>query len=265
MYLELYGALQALQVQQLATEDLRAILMNKKSDWPDALYEIRDVRHRAAGHPTKTTKSSKFNRPEGYHGIIRMTMRPGGFDLNSWEQENEGEFEYRHRSVDVLGLIRQQEDLVTVLVEEIVATMENDEEAHRSRFRDSSAAACLNGREYPVQKVLILDPQVGSWATTHLESLLDAFVAELRRRTPFASMVYPSVTTYVESARYDLTKLGSYFDGNPNGLEVGIAEALGRDIERLLDDLVELAIEIDRDYGSDGGPGNNASETAEDS
>jgi hypothetical protein len=72
-YLQVYGVLQALVVQQDAVREV-AKALNLPTELSPVLKEIRDVRNMAVGHPT-----SRFGGTSHY--ITRVSMRWEGFTL----------------------------------------------------------------------------------------------------------------------------------------------------------------------------------------
>jgi hypothetical protein len=80
-YLEAFGVLQALTIQQDAVRKLHEILtgasINLEAAYPE-LKEVRDIRVRVAGHPVEGKGGSHF--------MIRYTVSKGGFELWSYDQ-----------------------------------------------------------------------------------------------------------------------------------------------------------------------------------
>jgi len=79
-YLEIYGVLQALTIQQDAVRELHSIIvggsLNLEASYPE-VRAIRDIRVKAAGHPVSGKNSSHF--------IVRHSVGKWGFELWSFD------------------------------------------------------------------------------------------------------------------------------------------------------------------------------------
>lgn len=126
-YLEIYGLLQALQLQQDAVIHLAEALGLPISikDFPN-LSKIRDIRNRSVGHPTKKDRP----KPTSYHFISRITLGKEGFKLESFIN-GDAYFE------DILALqliVEQKSDITAILTIIKTELMKRDKE-HKLMFK----------------------------------------------------------------------------------------------------------------------------------
>jgi hypothetical protein len=102
-YLEIFGVLQALFVQQDAVRQLYRIVtggaINLETEYPD-IKAIRDVRVRVAGHPVGGAGGSHF--------IVRYTVSKWGFELWKYDQTGGRTTE----EVNLPGLIKKTLDRI---------------------------------------------------------------------------------------------------------------------------------------------------------
>ena len=137
-YLHIYGALQALFVQQDAVDNLHTSL---KIRYPReaCIQEIRDIRNYAAGHPTNKTEKGvegAFNFVhfgKGYpYQFHLMTVYPG--------KSNDGGLKSKHRDVDLADLIATQGSVFMKVLDDLVVTLKEEEVEHRKKFGDKKSA-----------------------------------------------------------------------------------------------------------------------------
>lgn len=137
-YLYIYGLLQALNIQQDAINNLNSSLFNEitdyKNDYP-ILYEIRENRNKAIGHPTKRGNDASF------HNIDRTSISKEGFTLASYFPKT-GE-KSTFQKIDIVGSIKQQSKLVNEILEKVMRQLENDFEAHRLKFKGQRLRALV--------------------------------------------------------------------------------------------------------------------------
>jgi len=100
LYLQTYGLLQALVMQQDAVFDLCKVLGSPraKAEFP-GLATVRTARVSVAGHPTKRQRDGA-----GPHGLVQMSLHREGFEVMSFSPASP-----RFKHISTLGLIRGQE------------------------------------------------------------------------------------------------------------------------------------------------------------
>lgn len=181
LYLATYGLLQALIIQQDAVGLLMTCLERKYDPHTDRrLKEIRDVRVRAAGHPSRTRPRS--DRSAEYHSIARVSLSTEGFSMMSATGPNNSMEE-----ISLARLKEEQQQAIGDALEALLAQLEREEEDHRALFRDERLAGYLAGVP-------------GAWATVRatvagddsgppiaipaqeIRSAVTSFVAAMNRR-----------------------------------------------------------------------------------
>ncbi len=96
-YLDLYGLLQVLYVQQIALNGICESFGLPSILNEPCLKNVRSDRNDSIGHPT--------NRSTGlYHYIVRISITKSGYDLLSFDKNNK----MNHRNISVLKLITDQ-------------------------------------------------------------------------------------------------------------------------------------------------------------
>lgn len=129
-YLYIYGLMQALNIQQDASNNLLSALFNRttdfKQEYPD-LYEIREHRNNSIGHPTKRGKDKSF------HFIGRASISKNGFRLASYFPKT-GE-KSKFEDIDVLKCIKTQNELISKILNDTMNKLQSDFEEHKLKFK----------------------------------------------------------------------------------------------------------------------------------
>ncbi len=114
-YLEVYGVLQAMVVQQDAVRRI-AESIGVQADQHDILKKIRDIRNQAIGHPT--------NRCDGTsHYITRVTMRWEGFRLLTAGHESDERDSSTY--IDLADIIPKQRSIIVSTLAKCADEMES--------------------------------------------------------------------------------------------------------------------------------------------
>ena len=116
-YIYIYGVLQAFVVQQ---DSVRHLLGSLDIPSPldesslSSLMDIREIRNRVAGHPTKTgtDEGNMFNL------MPRNQINNKGFQLNAHYMD-EDELKFKHETIDVHNLIAAQRQILIGVLEEV--------------------------------------------------------------------------------------------------------------------------------------------------
>ena len=120
-YIYIYGVLQAFVVQQ---DSVRHLLDSLDIPSPldpsslESLMNIREIRNRVAGHPTKTgtDEGNTFNF------IPQNQIKNKEFQLNAYYMD-ENELEFKHETVNVHNLIATQRQVLIGVLEEVSKTL----------------------------------------------------------------------------------------------------------------------------------------------
>lgn len=129
-YLRTYGVLQVLFVQQDALinllESLDAAAVNL-DDHPE-LRQIRDIRHRSVGHPTKRRFWDR-KKPPSYHGIVQISLTDESFQVYSNSEGGSWELE----SISIPELIAQQQASAAQILSDAIAWLDGEAAPHPRR------------------------------------------------------------------------------------------------------------------------------------
>ena len=117
-YLKTYGVLQALFVQQDALVTLLESLdvSFDLDDYPD-LRNIREIRNRSTGHPTKIERGKRIS----YHGIVQISLKDESFQFYSDSEDGEWELQ----SINVPRLIAEQGACAAQILERAIAQLQS--------------------------------------------------------------------------------------------------------------------------------------------
>lgn len=127
-YLLVYGALQALFIQQDAVVNLcQALVINYVPH--RLLTEIRNIRNDSTGHPTKRGGG----KGQAYNFIGRFSLTKGGFDLMTTYPDDRQPL-FRHVSIE--SLIEDQRNVLQKVLTEVLGRLKEEEANHRAKYRD---------------------------------------------------------------------------------------------------------------------------------
>ena len=147
-YLRIYGALQALFVQQEAIKNLHeAIKIPYTED--ASLEKIRHIRIDAAGHPTKRGNKKAFNF------ITRLTLSAQEFHLMTLypTKSDSKKLNSKHADINVPDLIATQKRIFKDVLNNVIETLEEEEVNHRKKFADKKLADAFQHTTYPFTKI----------------------------------------------------------------------------------------------------------------
>jgi hypothetical protein len=148
-YLYIYGIMQALNIQQDAANNLLHALFNRtvdyKIEYPN-LYEIREHRNNAVGHPTNRGNDKSF------HLIGRSTISKKGFSLASYFPKTEEKSKFE--KIDIMNCIQIQNKLVTEILKETMDKLQLDFEQHKLKFKGQKLSNLIhNNLDYHISKL----------------------------------------------------------------------------------------------------------------
>jgi hypothetical protein len=254
-YLAVYGLLQALVVQQDALDSLCGSLRISQAtrDYPK-LKMIRDIRIESIGHPTKRTRTGK-GQPPSYHFIVRMTLRPTGFQLHS--QYDDGRFE----SKDILipELVADQTSCVSGILSSVINRLKHEDAIHKEKFRMEKLASCFAASlDYDCRKVLEAttvreDAVHAAVSLLMIKDALQAFREALAKRG-LGLDTYDCIKHVYGRVEYAVGELEEFFGAVKSGQETKIHEnaayMFAFFVQQKIEDLRDMAREIDSDYSS---------------
>ena len=183
-YLCIYGALQALFVQQEGIKNLHEALSISYTE-DSSLEKIRHTRIDAAGHPTNRGNKKAFNF------INRGTLSRHKFQLMTLYRVNSGsgELDSKHENVNVRDLIATQKGIFVEVLKNVIETLQEEEVEHRKQFVGKKLISAFQHTSYPFQKVLEATLSTKSphaeLVGTHINQILksiETFKSGLRER-----------------------------------------------------------------------------------
>jgi hypothetical protein len=251
LYLTTYGVLQAFVTQQDAVAHLAAALGHpiggwgtRKMDWtkhPD-LLGARDVRNRAAGHPSKTWPIG--SAPEEYHAVIQGTLQAGHFEMHSFSATSD-----RRTQVDVTGLAADQQARVGDLLERLRDALVEEDRQHKVAFQDERLSDLFAGIDYALEKIT---GALGGWEVDAmaqggldvLTGTLDTFRDALAAR----GLSVDSVNFIYSELDFPLERIRQVLDAGGSDDERKNAYYLAKYVRAQLDELGTIAVEIDDKY-----------------
>lgn len=249
-YLLVYGALQALFIQQDAVIHLAEALggpPDKEILADPRLRKAREIRNQAIGHPTRKDLPKKL--PASTHQISRISLTQAGFDMLS---ADEGGGTHISR-VSVSGLIADQRQAIAELLESIDHQLEDEDQKARLRFKNERLVDLFPGSlGYAFQKLYEAtrgDPH-GILGPPHLEmikGLLKAFSQALERRGLSVDS-YSGVKDWFAEVEHPLEELGRFYSAADGAVHPKTAAILVGHLERELAELKGMAAEIDEDW-----------------
>lgn len=253
-YLSLYGLLQALFLQQDAIDNLCESLKI-----PDTIYnyprliEIREIRHNSIGHPTKINRGKEKNKLPSYHFISRPSLCSNSFTLLSCYSDGENKF----RDITITDLITDQKEHISRILEQIITKLENEEKAHKEKFRMEKLVSVFPPHlQYDLSKLREGTRKneraaQGDIAVQSVRRTLQEFKRTLSKRG-IELETYDSINYLYKELEYPLVKLEEFFQSIINDKDPKIdkeaAHIYADFVERKIEELKNIAKEIDNDY-----------------
>ncbi|HXJ44045.1 MAG TPA: hypothetical protein VNH18_32460 [Bryobacteraceae bacterium] len=257
-YLVLYGALQAMYMQEDALEGLVRVLTGddkyKIEQEPEAA-RIRQVRHDAVGHPTKqggiNIKRNGEPNEQVSHAIVRHSMETARFEVIRSSNLSGPRID----KIDMLQLIDANRELATRVLSRVKTRLEELEMAHREEFKSEKLRAIFHSSMgYSFQKIFgaIDSPDAGNTVLgpiclKEVITYFNNFKEALQRRGCLP--VGNHLDMYLDEAEYALNELVGYFSNNgflahqPRAAEVFTFYA-----KHKMEELEAIAGQIDDEY-----------------
>ncbi len=246
-YLLIYGALQALFIQQDAVEDLAEALkvLNVTYTPNESLKKIREIRNDSIGHPTKRY-NGQSNR------MMRMSLRHHRFDLIKNYPNRRTEC----LDVDVIDLIQKQRANLAETLTGIAVKLNEDDMKHRRQFEHEKLQDLFPSTiDYDFEKIYgVCDgnesAEMGSAAIRITFAYLEKFKTALQTRGVLKA--YDSLVDDLDLIEYSLTGLKKFIENSPDStLNSKSANIFAFFAREHIDALLEIAKEIDNEYASE--------------
>jgi hypothetical protein len=245
LYLITYGILQVLFVQQDAAfhlaESIGEILSRK--NFPK-LNKIRDIRNKAAGHPTKKSRGKNRGEVEKrpHNFISRPTLRHGGFQLLSI---GEG---MRFQEIDLFRMVDDQDIEVRKVLRIVERRLKSEIDALRKKFEGQLLFRCFDQIGYDLEKLSSAIHgtgivSLGKIALDLIESKIQDFGKHLREREQSED----SWRDDVKKAGHAIARLRAYMVGK-SALSRPDAELFVDALRNMIDSLKSDAKEIDNQF-----------------
>ncbi len=253
-YLTLYGLLQALFLQQDAAINLcESLKIPQTIDNYPRLKEIREIRNDSIGHPTK--RNRRKDKSTSYHFISRPSLCSNSFTLLSCYGEGKNEF----RDITISNLIADQKDHIYRILEQIINKLEYEEKAHKEKFRMEKLVSVFPSHlHYDLSKLREgtrkneRAPQ-GEISVPIIRRTLLNFQQALAKRG-IELDTYDSIKYLYEVIEYPLHELEVFFQCVNRAKELNIDEKaayiFADFVTRKIEELIQIAEEIDKDYSS---------------
>jgi len=249
-YLRLYGALQALFLQQDAVTNLcESLELPNNLITNPKLKEIRDIRNDSIGHPTKR------GNYKSYHFISRVTITKFGFKLISNYENSKTTF----RDISVIDLIKEQREYLSEILKKVINVLKAEEKAHKEKFKMEKLESLFpNTFSYHVRKIFESigksdHAEFGKINLQQLKEVMDKLKESLQKRG-IEIDTYDSIKYLYELLEYPITELELYFDrltaiGKPR-INDKTAYIFAYFIKEHLSQLKEIAKQLDEEYES---------------
>jgi len=262
-YLAIYGLLQAIYVQQDAVRNLGESLKIpiELKNYP-TLMNIREIRNDSIGHPTKRDPPKRGKKGDGgkgksisysYHFISQTTLCRKGFQLHSYYADGE----LKVKDILIINLIADQKKYISEILISIVNKLEQEEAAHKEKFRAEKLASIFpNSLDYHFQKLLESTEReelkaLGLINLQQIKKSLQDFRETLAKRG-IELEACDSIKYVYQQIEYPLSELERFFQMSKKEKDANINEKAAYIyaffLEKQVDDLRQMAREIDEDY-----------------
>jgi len=261
-HLVIYGFFQALYVQQDSVthlcESVGIRLPDMRTHFPE-LYEIRQLRNKAIGHPSKQGATNNTHS---------MLIEKDSIELFSYTEG--GEFSFKEYNVS--ECIDKQEKALCGFMQQVIERMKSLEKEHKSKYMQNRFRDCFPpDAQYCIGKVFeainLIEDQIPeettpqrigreggiSLALSHTKTLIDAvdrFYKEITERgLRDGDVVF--IHLGIDRAKYPLEKLKEYFSpGSKSYINSQDARAYADSAREHILELVRHAEHLDNEYAS---------------
>ncbi len=247
-YIEIFGLLQALYLQQDAAIDLAESLKFPITiDQYPRLKEIREIRNDAAGHPTKRG-AIRGRPPKSWNFIIQHSMSLDSFEVMCWHLP-EGHTRIPVKTKEVIN--DQKAYIVDILQKTYKEIKQRDLEL-KAKFNVNKITDIFpNTIGYMCEKMgsaigHIHESTLGEFGATGLQTILMNFEAELKNRN-IEITTYPGIELTYTELRYPLEKLQEHFS-NSTSLDKEAAYIYVDFVRNKMNELKSMAEELDKEF-----------------
>jgi hypothetical protein len=244
-YILVYGALQALFIQQDAVNNLAEALKINYSPDP-LLVHIREIRNDSVGHPTKRGGG----RGKAFNFIVRISLSHHSFTLMTTYPDVR---EPKYLKVNIPDLINKQQVTLTKALVNVVNKLKADVMEHKNKFKEERLQDIFpSAIDYYFEKISGAcdgsDPLGASMLGLVLNSI-ESFKTAMQTRGVLKA--YVSVTDYLGLIEYPLTELKKYFENSTeSNLNSKSAYIFAFFAHKHMHTLQNMAKEIDEEYAS---------------
>ena len=244
-YLYTYGILQALFILQDAVSHLTEAfgVTHKPSE---AVQKIRNYRNAAIGHPTKQDRDSNHRGVTFYNFINRSTISKESFEFGRYSAGKQSEI----LKVNLTEAIDNQMSEVTKSLRAIVTHIEEEDKAHKEKFKDSPLKAILHHNIiHYFEKILGgIDSQdqksTGMMHVNHVREDYEKFKTAIEARNEYNDML----DIEFNHAFHALTRLDEYLSDLNENIIRADAEIYHLFLIKQHEKFVKFAEEIDASY-----------------
>ena len=247
-YLLIFGALQALYVQQDAVDNLHTALDIPYTMDP-SIEKIRDIRNDAAGHPTNRRNKEFIFINRSFLSIHEFQF----IKLNPVKEEESLNLE--RVDVNVPDLIATQKSIFGQVLNNVIEALKEEEVEHRKKFVDKKLVSIFAGTMYPFEKIFdsILStnsPHV-KLVSRHVNQILEC-IEKFKNGLKERGEPDNNITDIYENLEYALQHIKSYFD-KENGTHIQEKDVyiFACFAQQQADDLKDIAREIDERYSAE--------------
>lgn len=212
-YLLVYGALQALFIQQESVKNLHESLGIPYTE-DSSLKDIRDIHRNAIGSPTNVGDKEAFNF------INRSTLSVHGFKLATEypKKSNDEKRETKRVDVNIPNLIEAQRLNLKAVLNKVIETLKEEEVEHKRKFSKQSLTGTFHHTTYLFEKIFdaIFSPDSPhvEIVNAHIDDVLkcvDAFKTGLKER----GEPDDNISDIYENLDHSLQQIKAYFH-NPS-------------------------------------------------
>jgi hypothetical protein len=251
-YLLIYGILQVLFVQQDAVYHL-AEAFDITLEFDPELHEIREIRNCTVGHPTAVRARRKEGKLASSHYIVQVSVTKTRFQFMSAYEDGETTFQ----DVDIMEKVERQRAIVTKVLQEVWTNLQQREQEHRDQFKGKKLIDVFPPTlNYMFEKASVAtrghaEAVLGSWAIEGITQAVCDFEAALGRR----GILHDSsdLAYYFEELEHPMTELQLFMEHRSTRLDTKAAAIYLYFIQRKVDDLQQMAREIDAEYAEEEG------------
>lgn len=245
LYIFLYGILQVLFVQQDAVEHLNEAL-ELKYEPNKTLKTIREIRNDSIGHPTKRG----YGKGNAFNFITRISMTRAGFTLITTYPDKNSTF----KEVDIRQLIDEQRNGLRQTLENAISYLNRESMEHKNKHKGEKLADIFHpSLHYYYEKIgeAIFGNSPKDFGMGILNLVADVpkkFKEALMKREIFEAYELEDAFEWTE---YPMSKLTLFLEGTDDNLNSKDAYIYLSYLRKQIDELHQIAKEIDEDYDSE--------------